>query len=182
MTDSSLPRSLDELTLGSALTMEDLVSRTSLAELVSGTSALFDLPVRLFGGTGTMLADVPGTTPALHNYLGTTPTGRRSVIATVEAVKTADPAEAILWLQPCPSGLRYAVTAIRYDGRRIGKAVVGPYMVPELEAPPQALLELAHDLDATKLAVHWREVRKASDATVEKLIKHLLNVLESRIL
>jgi signal transduction histidine kinase len=159
--------------------MEDLVSRASLGELITGISSLFELPIRLFGGSGTLLADVPGTTPALHNYLGTIAAGRRAVIATVEAVKSGEPADStVLWLNPCPSGVRYAVAAVRHDGRKIGKFVVGPFLPKEIVEPPEALFGLVEGLERNKVVALWGEVRRADQSMVEKLVRHLNNVLD----
>jgi signal transduction histidine kinase len=161
------------------VTLEDLVSRASLTELITGASTLFELPIRLFSGSGALLADVPGTTPSLHNYLGTTSTGRRSVISTVEAVKASDPTDSsVMWLEPCPSGVWYAVAAIRHDGRRIGKCVVGPFLPNDIKEPPEALFAVGEGLPRDKLTALWLEIRRADTKTVEHFVVHLTNVLD----
>ena len=178
MTEAPVPRSLDELTLGAGVAIEDLVSRAALGELIAGISQLFDVPIRLLGSNGVLLADVPGSMPAIHTYLGTVAAGRRAVISVVESVKTSDPGEGVLWLSPCPSGLCYAVAGIRYDGRRIGKAVIGPYLPEELREPPPNLLLLDEGLEPAKLTALWGELRRASKPAIEKLVRHLANVLD----
>lgn len=178
MTDSTIPKTLNELTLGSAFTIEELVSRASLNELVTQVSQLFELPIRLFGTGGALLVDGAGSTPALHNYLGTVALGRKSVIATVEAVKSAEPGDGVLWIHPCPSGLCYAVSAIRYDGRRIGKTVVGPFLTKDIVEPPNELLTVAAELDRDKVRDLWLELQRIEQLTVARLVAHLTQVLD----
>lgn len=176
--DSTLPKSLDELTLGSGVAIEDLVSRAALGELVTSVSQLFDLPIRLMGTSGVLLADVPGTLPEIHTYFGTVAAGRRAVISVVEAVKSSEPTDSVLWLSPCPSGLSYAVALIRYDGRKIGRVVVGPFLEAALVQPPDSLWQLDDGLSRDQLMALWGKLRHSSRETVEKLVGHLSQVLD----
>ena len=51
------PKSLDELTLGGDMSLEELVSRDGLAEVIKSGSELFGLPIRVFTEDGKLLAD-----------------------------------------------------------------------------------------------------------------------------
>ena len=50
--------SLDELTLGNGASLEALVDRRALADLLQSYFDLFRVPLRIYGADGTMLADV----------------------------------------------------------------------------------------------------------------------------
>jgi two-component system, NarL family, sensor histidine kinase BarA len=178
VTDLPDPRSLDDLTQGPAFAIEDLISRAMLGELLQGVSSLFGLPIRLFGGSGTLLAEVAATTPQLFGYLSSRVIGQKAVIRAVEAVKAAEPDADIAFLDPSPPGLRYAVSAVKYDGRKIGKIVVGPFRSTQARDLPAGLSEIAADLDPQRILVLWNEIGQVDDATIEKLVRHLSNVLD----
>jgi two-component system, NarL family, sensor histidine kinase BarA len=178
VTESVVPKSLDELTQGPAFSIEDLISRAMLAELLEGVSSLFGLPIRLFAGTGAILAEVSATTPQLYGYLSSRPKGKKAIVRAVEVVKLAEPDSGIAFVDPCPPGLRYAVSAVKYDGRKIGKIVVGPFRLPETAAPLAALSEIADELDLQRIHELWNEVGQADNAMVEKLVGHLAHVLD----
>lgn len=178
MTESSIPKSLDELTQGPAFAIDDLISRAMLSELLLGVSSLFGLPIRLFGGSGAMLAEVSASTPRLYGYLSTRGKGQKAVIRAVETVKSSDPDDDIMFLQPCPPGLRYAVSAVKYDGRKIGKIVVGPFRTPDSLEPPQELTDVADELEWSRIQSLWSEIGAADDSTIERLVKHLSQVLD----
>jgi len=178
VTKSSVPKSLDELTQGTAFAIEDLIGRAMLGELLQGTSALFGLPIRLFGSAGVLLAEVSATNPRLYGYLSSRPKGQKSVIRVVETVKASDPDDGIAFLQPCPPGLRYAVSAVKYDGRKIGRIVVGPFRASVASDPPPELGAIADELDPGRVQTLWSEIGAADDETIERLTKHLTQVLD----
>lgn len=178
MTDSNAPKSLDELTQGQAFAIEDLISRAMLAELLQGVSSLFLLPIRLFGGTGALLAEASAGTPQLFGYLSRNPAGQRAVIRAVELVKAADADLGMAFVEPPLPGIRYAVAAVRYEGRKIGKVVIGPFRSGGVDQPPSELLALTADLEQARLQALWCEVGQATDVTVENVVRHLTNVLD----
>jgi two-component system, NarL family, sensor histidine kinase BarA len=176
--ESTIPKSLDELTQGSAFSIEDFVSRSLLVELLEGASSLFRLPIRVFGGKGTLLAEGAAATPALYGLLSAKPKGQKVVIRAVELVKAAEPDTGVVFLQPCPPGLRYAVAAVKYDGRKIGRIVVGPFRAVPTTEPPQEMVELLDEVTPDRICESWNDVGEADDATIEKLVKHLSNALD----
>lgn len=176
MTEPNEPKSLDELTRG--LAIEELVSRAMLDELLGGVSALFALPIRIFGGNGALLSEAAATTPHLYGYLSSRPKGQKAVIRAVDAVRASEPGSNTAFLAPNPPGLQYAVSAVKYDGEKIGKIVVGPYRLTTLTEPPPELIEVCDDLDVQRVRSLWFDVVAADQAKVEKLIKHLSGVLD----
>lgn len=178
MTESSVPKSLDELTQGTAFAIEDLISRAMLGELLQGVSTLFGLPIRLFSSAGVMLAEASATNPRLYGYVSGRPKGRKAVIQAVEAVKALDPDDGIAFLEPRPPGLRYAVSAVKYDGRKIGKIVVGPFRASAAPEPPPELADIAEELEASRIQELWDEIGAADDDAIARLSSHLTQVLD----
>lgn len=178
VTEAPVPRTLDELTETSALSIEDLANRDLLVELLSGVSGLFGLPLRLFGGVGGLLAEAGASTPALYAYLGNCGKGKQALIRVVEAVKAADPSNGIVFSNPSPIGLRYAVSSVKYDQRRIGRIVVGPFRAAGTGEVPESLQATGSELEPTKIAELWRSIPEADDQTVQRIVTHLGNVLD----
>jgi two-component system, NarL family, sensor histidine kinase BarA len=178
LTELGVPRSLDELTMGEAFAIEDLVSRAGLGELLTSVHDLFGIPLRVFGSSGVLLADAGETTPALHSLLGTKSAGRRVVNAVIQAVKQVDVREGIVESASCPSGMRYAVAAITYDGRRIGRIIAGPFVPSELVEPPVALFEIEPELDPEQLRTAWSGITRASSEMLGLVIRHLAATLD----
>jgi two-component system, NarL family, sensor histidine kinase BarA len=178
LTELSTPRSLNELTMAESFAIEDLVSRAGLAELLTSVYELFGVPLRVFGGTGVLLADAGGTTSALHSLLGTKSTGRRVVNAIIQSVKQLDVREGIVENTSCPSGSRYAISAVSYDGRRIGRIIAGPFLPSDLTSPPAALFEIDAEFQPEQLQGAWATIARASSETIALLIRHLSATLD----
>lgn len=164
--------------MADSFAIEDLVSRAGLAELLSSVYELFGVPLRVFGGTGVLLADAGETTSALQSLLATKSSGRRVLNAVAQSVKQLDVREGIVESTPCPSGSRYAVSAITYDGRRIGRIIAGPFLPIELTSPPAALFEIDAEFSAEELRGAWDTIPRASSATIALLIRHLSATLD----
>ncbi len=177
MTNASPIRDLHDLTIGSGFSIEDLVSRTALGEVMNRVGELFDIPLRLLGSNGTMLADYRST-PPLYEQLSTEAGGRRVLREVVEAVKTAPVEGEMVTLDVCPTGMSYVVSPIIYDGRVMGRVVAGPFMSPSLVSPPQSLLEVDRALDAKRLGELWEQNPRVEVTTVERMVRHLRAVLD----
>jgi len=79
---------------------------------------------------------------------------------------------------PCPTGESYRVSAIQYDGKRIGRMYFGPFIAgAQTEAPP-ALLALDRSLDPERLHELFRALPRAEDDSVVKLARHLGRTLD----
>ncbi|HMA93617.1 MAG TPA: ATP-binding protein, partial [Polyangiaceae bacterium] len=178
MTEASSTKTLDELTETSALSIEDLANRDLLIELLSGVSVIFGLPMRLFGGAGGLLAEAGASTPALYGYLGNSGKGKQALIRVVEAVKAIEPNSGVVFSNPSPIGLRYAVSSVKYDQRRIGRIVVGPFRAADALDVPASLQAMVSELEPTKIGALWREIPQANDQTVERVVAHLSSVLD----
>jgi two-component system, NarL family, sensor histidine kinase BarA len=170
------PRSLDELTLDGRFNIQELVSRELLGELLRNLLELFGVPLRVFATDGTLVAEAGSPSP-LQAYLGLLPGGRRLVRETVEAVKGAYPeAEGDLRLV-CSTGERYAVLALSYDGRSLGRAVIGPYLRAMNESLPRVLTECDPVVAKERLEQHWQELARCDEVGMVRLLTHLRSML-----
>lgn len=174
MTSVRPPRSLDELTLEAKFSIQELISRQCFEDLLSSLLELFGVSLRVFATDGALFAEAGPASP-LQAYLGSLPGGRRLVRETVESVKTAAPdVDGDLHLQ-CSTGERYAVIALSYDGRPLGRAVMGPYVRDE--ALPLLLTTCDPSVSAERLEQIWRELPRSDEAAVVRLLRHLRSML-----
>jgi len=164
--------------MGDGVAIEDLVSRAGLTELLTSIYNLFGVPLRVFAASGMLLADAGETNPGLYGYLGTRSRGRRVVSAVIASVKQVDAQPGIVENATCPSGMKYAVAPISYDGRRIGRIIAGPYLSSETLEPPQALFEIDPEFDPVQLRDHWSLLARASGDMIALLVRHLTATLD----
>ena len=106
--------------------LEDLVDRDALGEVCRSFFELFGLPIRVLGNDGALLADVhqqraicPLLQRARPGPRGLRAHRRRRAAALV-------PEQTARSVHPCFTGAVYRVVPILYDGRRLGRIVVGP--------------------------------------------------------
>jgi two-component system, NarL family, sensor histidine kinase BarA len=170
-------RSLDELTLGAGVGLEDLIDRDALDELARGFYDLFQVPLRIFASDGKQLADA-GQQPSLYAYLNTLSGGRLALQELVATVKSLEPGHDGAISDACASGALYHVVGIHYDARPIGRMILGPFLPPALGQPPPALLALDPELIPERVRALWPELPRASEETVRRLARHLSKTLD----
>ena len=92
--EPSAERSIDDLTLGSSLTLEELVDRTALGEMAMSFQELFGVPLRIFSEAGILLADA-SSQPAIYDYLAENhrraKAALQEVVTAVKRVDTSGP-------------------------------------------------------------------------------------------
>ena len=135
------PKSLDELTLGGDMSLEELVSRDGLAEVVKSANDLFGVPIRVFAEDGKLLADAADSIE-IYAYLNTSRAGRGALSEVVAAVKSLAPGPDGEARYSCVTGALYRVAAIVYDSRQIGRMILGPFTPDPNAEPPASLLGL----------------------------------------
>jgi two-component system sensor histidine kinase BarA len=170
-------RSLDELTLGEGVKLEELVDREALGEILGSVYELFQIPLRIFSDDGRLLADV-GRDVELYTYLNAFRKPRAAVDQVISAVKNAVPGADGGLTVPCVSGAEYQVSALEYDGRVIGRAILGPYVAPEADTSLGSLLSLDPALEADRVRELFARLPRAGAALVGKIVRHLASTLE----
>src|SRR5262245_16548266 len=107
-------KTLDELTLSSALKLEDLVDRQALGEMLTSFYQLFGIPLRVFGDAGQLLADA-SEPQELYTYLNGLRRARLAMQDVVSAVKAINPKHQGEVSQPCVTGAVYRIIEMSYD-------------------------------------------------------------------
>ncbi len=178
MTSVAAPaKTLDELTLGGAMTLEDLVSRDGLTEMVKSASELFGVPIRVFSEDGKLLADATESIE-LYAYLNSSRHGRAALSEVVAAVKALAPGPDGEARYTCVTGASYRVAAIEYDSRQIGRMILGPFSPDPSAEPPATLLGLDAELDSATLRELFRQLPRGEEEAVSRVARHLARVLD----
>ena len=170
-------KTFDELTLGHGVSLEDLIDRDALGEMVKSFYDLFNVPLRIFSEDGKLLGDAADQIP-LYAFLNSVKAGRAALSEVAGKVKNLGLSEDGMAAYPCPTGESYRVAAIQYDGKRIGRMILGPFLPPQVSEPPQALLQLDSTLDAARLRELFLALPRAEDDAVVKLVRHLQRTLD----
>ena len=170
-------KSLDELTLGNNMSLEELVSRDGLAEVVKSANELFGVPIRVFTEDGKLLADAADSIE-LYAYLNTSRAGRAALSEVVDAVKSLAPEEDGEARYQCVTGALYRVAAIVFDSRQIGRMILGPFSPDPSAGPPASLLTLDPQLDAENLSALYKKLPRGDEHTVSLVARHLARVLD----
>lgn len=177
MTSLDPPRSLDELTMAAQYSLQELVSRSTLEELLRSILDLFGVPTRVITTDGMYFAEA-GPTSSLQGYLSTLPGGRRLVRETVEVVKSSLPEPGMTDELSCASGERYLVSALDYDGRLLGRIVLGPYaLTTDIELPAR-VSGCDPLIDRSELTRQWQALPRCESDTVTKAIAHLRTAID----
>lgn len=171
-----MTKSRTDLTLADVARLEDIVDRASLAEVCRSFFELFSLPIRVFSRDGTLLADVHEAR-AICRYVNTLPAGRSACSAHVGEVKDLDPENGPV-VHSCFTGAVYRVVPIDYQGRRLGRFVVGPYLPAEVQHVPRSLLVLDPSLEQERAREALGEMPRVRKETAERLVAHLSRVLD----
>lgn len=163
------------LSHGEVARLEEVVDRTALAEVCRSFHALFGLSIRVFSREGTLLADVH-TEQNLCQYVNTLDQGRTACGRTVGDVKRLD--EDGVVVHPCFTGAVYRVVPIDYQGRRVGRFVVGPYLPAEVREVPKSLLGIDPKLDPERARLDLGSLPRVRNETSEKISLHLRSILD----
>lgn len=162
--------------LGEVARLEDVVDREALNEVCRSFYGLFGLSIRVLSNEGTLLADVHEERHVCR-YVNSLSAGRNACTATVGAVKDIDPADGIV-LHPCFTGGRYRVVPITYQGRRVGRFVVGPYLPAEIREVPRSLLTIDARIDQNEARTHLAQMPRVRAATAERITAHLRGIVD----
>ena len=172
-----LPLAVEDLILDGRIRIEDLVAREGLEELCRSFQALFGIPVRIYSIEGALLADAAGEHEVCA-YVNKTPSGRKACEATVGAVKARDPGETGDVTHPCFTGAAYRVFGLEYDGRRIGRLVVGPFLPANVTEAPASLMSVDAAIAKDRAQELLLRMPRAKAETVTRMASHLKSALD----
>jgi two-component system, NarL family, sensor histidine kinase BarA len=168
---------LDAIALDQTLRLEDLINREALTEMLRSFYALFGIPLRIYSGENLLLGDA-GKEHEVCTYVNTLMKGRAACSKTVGEVKGLDAGEAGDALQSCFTGAHYRVVAIEYDGRRIGRLIVGPYLPATTAEAPPSLLQIDSALVPERAKSLLLKMPRAREETIARIAQHLKATLD----
>jgi signal transduction histidine kinase len=79
---------------------------------------------------------------------------------------------------PCFTGACYRVVPIHYQGRRLGRFVVGPYVPAERREVPRSLLVIDERIDPRAARDSLNEMPRVRKETIERITEHLRRVVD----
>lgn len=176
MPPPAAPPAMEKVGIG-PLALEHLVDRGALGEVAASFHKLFGIPIRILSEGGGVLAESSSMAPlcALVNDL---PSGERACRALIQqTARTPAPARTEV-TEACFTGARYRILPIEYDGRVIGRAILGPYLPAELGAPPPRLFEVVAGLDPARASQALPGMKRAEPEALDHISDHLRAVLD----
>ena len=165
-----------ELVMGEVGRLEQVVDRRALAEVCRSFYDLFALPVRVFSAEGVLLADAHEE-QAVCAYVNGLPSGRTACSGVVDTVKRLEP-DAGSVTHPCFTGAEYRVVPMVYQGRRLGRFVIGPYVPAELREVPRSLLVLDERVDPEKARTLLGQMPRVRADTLMRIEEHFTRILD----
>ena len=161
----------------SLVPIEELVEREGLRELCQSFHALFGIGVRLYSVDGALLA-AAAADQELCLEIGTTGVGHRACTATIAEVVGHDPGSASEVVVPCFTGAAYYVAAIDYDGRRVGRLIVGPYVPVQTTSLPSTFGDAVPNFDVQRANALLTKMPHAKPETIRRIGVHLKSALD----
>jgi signal transduction histidine kinase len=165
-----------EMALADVARLEDIIDRDILAELCRSFFDLFGIPVRIVSRDGTLLASVHEERE-ICRYVNAFERGRVACGALVGEVRRIDPEEGPVE-HPCFTGGMYRIVPIVYQGRRLGRTVVGPYVPAERKEVPRSLLVLDPRIDPHTARDALGEMPRVRKETIERITEHMGRMLD----
>ena len=165
-----------ELFRSEGFSLEELVDRAGLQELVEGSARLFGLPLRVFDADGALLAHA-ATDLELYRALDRSPKVRAVLQELARRLKTL-PLEADGLVEPCVTGARYRVAPLFYDGRELGRIVLGPFVDAASPRLSAALLDADPGLRGAELEPLFGALPHVGAEHVRHIGEHLAKTLD----
>jgi two-component system, NarL family, sensor histidine kinase BarA len=165
--------------LQAQVSLGDLLDLKSFTEVCQSFAELYRVGLKVFDATGNKLVDVKVGNADFCGYIWQKPDGRAQCIATVGRVKSDEvEEEARPTIFDCFSGCRYAVQPVMYEGDVIGRIVFGPFVPDDLVSLPATLTSISSDFDERLATAYQQKIRRVSQPTAEKIIRHFGDLLD----
>jgi two-component system sensor histidine kinase BarA len=157
--------------------LEDLIDRDSLREVCRSFYDLFGLSIRVFSVRGVLLANVHEER-SICRYVNSLPSGRVACSDTVAQAQALIPTGAATATHKCFTGAVYDVLPILYDGRQLGRIVIGPFLPSDVNEIPQTLLRVDPRLEPDRARLALAEMPRVRAQTAQRIASHLRGVLD----
>jgi two-component system sensor histidine kinase BarA len=168
---------IDDLLFDERVHVEDMVDREGLEELCRSFQTLFGIPIRIYSTEGALVADAVAE-QELCAYVNTTPDGRKACESLVSTVKAREAGETGDVVQACFTGANYRILALEYDGRRIGRLIVGPFLPVNVIDAPATLLSIDPGIVKDRAQTLLGRMPRAKAETVTRIAAHLKSALD----
>lgn len=165
-----------DIQLGDISRLEDVVDRDALRDVCRSFFDLFSLSVRVFSAGGTLLADVHEKLE-IHDYLQQFPEGRRALASAITEI-TRRGMSAEMERHTEVTGAVYDIVPLIYQGRSVGRLVIGPYLPAELSEVPRELLRIDPALDRDKVRDYLAKMPRVRQATADRIAAHLRGIID----
>ena len=167
----------EDLVLDGRVRIEDLVDRAALEELCKSFHLLFGIAVRIYSGEGQLLTDAVSE-HEICAYVGSTQGGRKACASTVAGVKARDAGPTGDVLYPCFTGAAYRVLALEYDGRRVGRLIVGPFLPAHVNEPSAELYAIDPGIAKDRAQALLPRMPRAKPETITRIAGHFKSALD----
>jgi two-component system, NarL family, sensor histidine kinase BarA len=157
--------------------LEDLIDRDTLREVCRSFFDLFGLSIRVFSARGVLLANVHEER-SICRYVNSLPAGRVACSETVAQAQALIPTGSGTATHPCFTGAAYDIVPIVYDGRQLGRIVIGPFLPSELNEMPVSLLRIDGRLEPERARLALAEMPRVRGQTAQRIAAHLRGVLD----
>jgi len=165
-----------DILMGDVVRLEDVLSRDSVTTVSKSFFSLFGLPVRVISQEGDLLANVHRDRP-LCSYLNTLRGGERECANTVALVRELEPNGRTI-VHPCFTGAVYRIVPLVYQGRPIGRFILGPYVPAEIGSAPPSLTSVDDSIDPSTALGYFDRMPRVRENVAEELSAHLKGILE----
>jgi signal transduction histidine kinase len=81
-------------------------------------------------------------------------------------------------VHPCFTGAVYHIVPIIYDGRQLGRIIIGPFLPADLGAVPDSLLRTDPKIDPERARLALAEMPRVREQTAVRIGSHLRGVLD----
>lgn len=159
------------------LRLDDVVDREALGDMCKSVHSLFGIGVRVYSSEGALLAS-ESTELDICGLVNQLPAGRVACGATVTAAKSAEPGGAGEVTHTCFTGLRYRIVSLDYEGRGVGRIVLGPYAPAGLREAPPSLPETVKKLDVVQATEHIAKLARVKPEALARIARHLKTTFE----
>jgi two-component system, NarL family, sensor histidine kinase BarA len=157
--------------------LDDLVDREALGELARSFERLFGIPVRILSSSGSVLAEAASQAP-ICALVNEHEAGRAACRNKVTDVAELSPVPGQSAAHTCFTGAVYRILPIEYDGRAIGRIVLGPYIPIEREEAPPELYVVDPQLDRRRAQQLWPSMARARPELIQQISEHLRATLD----
>ena len=157
--------------------IEDVVDRDSLDEMCRSIQALFGINVRVYSAEGALLSNI-ATDLDVCTLVNEVSAGRLACGNTVSGARHVDPGDEGDVVHPCFTGLAYRIVSLDYEGRRVGRIVLGPFAPAGLREPPPSLALTVPKLDILQANDRLAKVARVKPEALGRIARHLKTTLE----